>query len=55
LDGAEKRSLREMIQVSQNTSTNAQLGQGFTMNNQGGVTKERGILNPLRFLKSKYV
>jgi hypothetical protein len=56
LDGAEKRSLREMINVSQATSTSAQIGgQGYGMNNQGQVTKERGILNPMRYVKGKYV
>lgn len=55
LDGAEKRSLREMINVSQNTSTNSQIGNGYGMNNQGQVSKERGLLNPLRYVKGKYV
>jgi hypothetical protein len=53
LDGAEKRSLREMINVSQATST--QLGQGMTMNAQGQVQKERGLLNPMRYVSGKYV
>jgi hypothetical protein len=55
LDGAEKRSLREMIQVTQATNTSAQLGQGYSMNSQGQVGKERALLNPLRWIKSKYV
>jgi hypothetical protein len=55
LDGAEKRSLREMITVSQQTSTSSQLGQGLTINNQGQAVKERGLLNPLRYVKGKYV
>lgn len=54
LDGAEKRSLREMITVSQATNTNAQLGQGMAINDQGNVSKERGLLNPLRYVKGKY-
>lgn len=54
LDGAEKRSLREMINVSQSSSTSAQLGNGVTVNNQGMPVKERGILNPLRYISSKY-
>jgi len=54
LDGAEKRSLREMISVTQATNTNAQLGQGFSMNQQGQVAKERGLLNPLRYVKGRY-
>ena len=54
LDGAEKRSLREMISVSQNTSTSSQLGSGMSMNNQGMPVKERGILNPMRYIGNKY-
>jgi len=55
LDGAEKRSLREMITVSQQTSTSSQLGQGVTINNQGEAVKQRGLLNPMRYVKGKYV
>jgi len=54
LDGAEKRSLREMIQVTQATSTSSQLGSGLTINNQGVPVKERGLLNPMRYVKGKY-
>ena len=55
LDGAEKRSLREMISVSQQTSTNSNIGNGFGVNQNGQVSKERGLLNPLRYVKGKYV
>lgn len=55
LDGSEKRSLREMITVSQNSSTSAQLGGGMTINNQGQPAKERGMLNPMRYVRGKYV
>ena len=55
LDGAEKRSLREMISVTQATNTSAQLGQGFAMNGQGQMSKERGLLNPMRYVRGKYV
>lgn len=54
LDGAEKRSLREMITVSQATTTSSQLGQGVTINNQGQAQKERGLLNPMRYVRGKY-
>ena len=54
LDGAEKRSLREMISVSQQTSTNSNIGGGFGVNQQGQVAKERGLLNPLRYTSGKY-
>lgn len=55
LDGAEKRSLREMINVSQQTSTSAQLGNGVTINAQGQAQRERGLLNPMRYVRGKYV
>jgi hypothetical protein len=55
LDGAEKRSLREMISVSQNSNTNAQLGGGVTVNAQGMPQRERGLLNPMRYVKGKYL
>ena len=55
LEGSEKRSLREMINVSQQTSTSAQLGNGVTINAQGQAQRERGLLNPMRYIKSKYV
>lgn len=55
LDGAEKRSLREMITVSQATTTQAQLGGGVTVNNQGVPQRERGMLNPMRYVKGKYL
>jgi len=54
LDGAEKRSLREMISVTQATNTSAQLGQGYSINPQGEVGKERGMLNPMRYVRGKY-
>jgi len=52
LDGAEKRSLREMIQVTQ--ATNTQLGAGMQMGGNGNPVKERGLLNPLRYVTGKY-
>ena len=54
LMGAEKRSLREMISVSQSTNTNSQLGGGVTVNQNGQPQKERGLLNPLRYISGKY-
>jgi len=55
LDGAEKRSLREMITVSQATNTSQQVGAGFGMNGQGQMSRERGLLNPARYVRGKYV
>jgi len=54
LDGAEKRSLREMITVSQQTSTNSQVGGNYGVNQSGQVSKERGLLNPLRYVSGRY-
>jgi hypothetical protein len=54
LDGAEKRSLREMISVSQSTATSSQLGNGVTINASGQQQRERGLLNPMRYIKGKY-
>jgi len=55
LDGTEKRLLHSMINITQASTTNSQVGQGYGMNNQGQVTKERGLLNPMRYVKGKYV
>jgi len=56
LDGAEKRSLREMIQVSQSNNTTSNVGGGgYGFNNPQLVGKERGLLNPMRYVKGKYV
>jgi len=52
LDGAEKRSLREMINVTQ--STNSNLGAGMQMGENGTPMKERGLLNPMRYVTGKY-
>jgi hypothetical protein len=54
LDGSEKRSLREMISITQAT-THALDGRGMTLNNQGQVNRERGLLNPMRYIKGKTV
>jgi hypothetical protein len=54
LDGAEKRSLREMISIQQSTSTNSTIG-GNRINSSGEVERERGLLNPMRYVKGKYV
>lgn len=53
LDGGERRSLREMINVTQATQT--QLPAGININNQGQSARERGLLNPLRYIKGKYL
>jgi len=54
LDGAEKRSLREMINVTQATNTTSQLGGGMSISDQGVPIKERGLLNPMRYVTGKY-
>lgn len=54
LDGAEKRSLREMISITQAT-THQMDGRGVTINNQGQANRERGLLNPFRYIKGKTI
>lgn len=54
LEGGERRSLREMISVSQALQTQAQVGgAGVTINNAGLPQRQRGLLNPLRYIKGK--
>ena len=53
LKGGERRSLREMIQIQQSHSSMAQ--GGVTVNQQGQQQRQRGILNPLRYVAGKYV
>jgi len=55
-DGGERRSLREMINISQNSNSNQ--GQMMGMNGgmmAGGQIKTRGLLNPMRYIAGKYV
>jgi len=56
LHGGERRSLREMISVSQNTQTSGMITpSGVTVNaGQGMTPQSRGLLNPLRYLVGKY-
>jgi len=52
-DGAERRSLREMININ---SSHQSQGMGAGVNIQaGGQPKARGILNPMRYVAGKYV
>lgn len=54
LHGGERRSLREMIQVSQShQSTGYSDSQMFGMQDQN--RQVRGTLNPMRYIKGKYV
>ncbi len=52
LDGGERRSLREMISISQTQNTMGMGGGGEY--GQGYNPQPRGILNPLRYIKGKY-
>lgn len=54
LDGAEKRSLREMVSITQAT-THQMDGRGVTINNQGQANRERGLLNPMRLIRGKTI
>ena len=51
-DGAERRSLREMINISQQHQSGG-VGAGVTVNAQPQA-KTRGILNPMRYIGGKY-
>jgi hypothetical protein len=55
LDGAEKRSLREMISISQATNQNLNPYNQNGMNDNNMNGKERGLLNPFRYVKGRYV
>ena len=50
LDGAEKRSLREMINISQATNNQMPM-QSNMMGGESQQFKQRGLLNPLRYIK----
>jgi len=52
-DGMERESYRKMISVSQASSGGGMMGGGM-MVNTGQQQKTRGILNPLRYISSKY-
>lgn len=53
LDGGERRSLREMISVTQATQT--QMPNGMPIMAHGmNQSRERGLLNPMRYIKGKY-
>jgi hypothetical protein len=52
LKGGERRSLREMIQISQSQGLGT--SGGITVNAGGGGAKERGLLNPMRYIAGKY-
>ena len=52
--GGERRSLREMIQVSQSHQTAGMVGQGGVTVNAMQQPRERGLLNPLRYISGKY-
>ena len=55
LEGAEKRSLREMIQITQSNATTSQVSNGTPMGVNGMPMAQRGLLNPMRIIKGKYV
>jgi hypothetical protein len=53
LEGGERRSLREMIQVSQTHTTQSVAGQPMNVAT-GQPMHERSVLNPMRYLGGKY-
>lgn len=52
LEGGERRSLREMINVQQRSQMLAQ--GGVTLSQQGNPVQKRSIVNPMRYIKGKY-
>ena len=54
-DGGERRSLREMISISQQHQTGGMMGAGGVTVNAQPQAKTRGILNPMRYIAGKYV
>jgi len=53
-DGAERRSLREMINISQQHQTGGMMGAGGVTVNAQQPQKARGVLNPMRYIGGKY-
>lgn len=54
LNGGERRSLREMIQIQQTTQTQGIMGQGGVNINTAPMQRSRGLLNPMRYIGGKY-
>lgn len=54
LMGGERRSLREMISVSQSHQSAGMVGQGGVTVNAMQQPQTRGLLNPLRYIQGKY-
>ena len=56
LNGGERRSLREMIQIHQSTQTQGFIGgQGSGVNiNASPQMRSRGFMNPMRYIGGKY-
>jgi hypothetical protein len=54
LMGGERRSLREMISVSQSHQTAGYGTGGVVVNAQGTAQQQRGLLNPMRYIKGRY-
>jgi hypothetical protein len=52
LEGGERRSLREARQVTQTEPLYGNMGGGVTINT-GGMQRQRGVLNPMRYLMGK--
>ena len=51
-DGGERRSLREMISIQQSHQSGAIMNGGT---GQQQIQKQRGVLNPMRYIGGKYV
>jgi hypothetical protein len=53
-DGGERRSLREMINIQGNYQTQGLVGGGGLVASPP-QQKQRGVLNPMRYVAGKYV
>ena len=51
-DGGERRSLREMISIQQTHQSGGMMAKGIPVAQQ---QKQRGVLNPMRYIGGKYV
>lgn len=52
--GGERRSIREMVSIQHSSTTGSSDGRGGVIVNAGQGMKERGILNPMRYIRGKF-
>jgi len=52
--GGERRSIREMVSIQHSSQTGVSPDGRVVINAGGGGMKERGLLNPMRYVRGKY-